>query len=260
MSYVHKWLCKDSRYLVINGTFPVEFKTKQDAEKYANDFGNISQRYTDQQLELEAQGWTLWNAGDDAPDIAVGLLVDIHGGEDYSTHQDCGWFHWGSNMGAIAYRLSNADGYKEGVRIDIVKEHHKKAADFMLNGKESEWKTGELPPVGAVCEISDSDEIMHKELSIGDQVTIIAHYKCNGFDVAAFTFAIAGGLLVDSAMKDYFRPTQSERDKVIAKAMDMLKLVVFSGDFDVCDEFIQEIYEKAYNAGMLSMPDKGEEQ
>ena len=225
----------------------------------------IIQRYTDQQMELEAQGWTLFEIGCGDVHLPYPNLrrIDVISIDRKTFYIDthCFWADpevKGSQV--IAYRLSNADGYKDGVKVESNLYDQLAAVaggfgeDLRGSNDKPEWKVGELPPIGTVCEISDSDESMHKELRIGDQVTIIAHYKCNGFDVAAFTFAIAGGLLVDSAMKDYFKPIQSERDKVIAKATKGDTLAYACANIDTYRAWAEDLYDR----GMLIDPGKGE--
>jgi hypothetical protein len=54
------------------------------------------------------------------------------------------------------------------------------------------WTGEGLPPVGTVCEWAGCtfapEDPKEPDLHIGDQVTIIAHFKDGEFDLAAFTF------------------------------------------------------------------------
>lgn len=54
------------------------------------------------------------------------------------------------------------------------------------------WNGEGLPPVGAVCEWAGCtfapEDPREPDLHVGDQVTIIAHFKDGEFDLAAFTF------------------------------------------------------------------------
>ena len=60
------------------------------------------------------------------------------------------------------------------------------------NAVKREWTGEGLPPVGVVCEWSGCtfapEDPKEPDLHIGDQVTIIAHFKDGEFDLAAFTF------------------------------------------------------------------------
>ena len=50
-----------------------------------------------------------------------------------------------------------------------------------------------LPPVGTVCEFAgfNPEETLPTDPRVGDQVTVIAHFKSGSIDVAAFTFYAA---------------------------------------------------------------------
>ncbi|MBC2655509.1 hypothetical protein H7A76_08665 [Pseudomonas sp. MSSRFD41] len=54
------------------------------------------------------------------------------------------------------------------------------------------WSGEGLPPVGAVCEFAGGTNCaadpFDKDLKEGAKVTIIAHFKCGDFTLAAFTF------------------------------------------------------------------------
>jgi len=78
------------------------------------------------------------------------------------------------------------------------------------------WTGESLPPVGTVCEWAGctfaSEDPQEPDLHVGDQVTIIAHFKDGEFDLAAFTFnpnihnAHRGSAWVNQGAHGCFRP------------------------------------------------------
>lgn len=60
----------------------------------------------------------------------------------------------------------------------------------LVSVKPAEWTGEGLPPVGTVCEFDgfNPDETMPTDPRVGDQVTVIAHFKSGPIDFAAFTF------------------------------------------------------------------------
>lgn len=74
-----------------------------------------------------------------------------------------------------------------------------------------------LPPVGTVCEFAGgencADDPFDKDLKEGAKVTIIAHFKSGGFDIAAFIFrpmnANRGECSVEQGMYGCFRPIRT---------------------------------------------------
>lgn len=97
---------------------------------------------------------------------------------------------------------------------------------------EPAWSGEDLPPVGAVCEFAGGEDCPHdpwdKDLRVGDQVTIIAHFDGgNGDQLAAFTFPTKnpnrGAFNVEQGRWGCFRPIRTpeqiaakERAKCIA--------------------------------------------
>ena len=65
-------------------------------------------------------------------------------------------------------------------------------SDRMTEKPSSAWSGEGLPPVGTVCEFAGGtpcpEDPFDKDLREGMQVTIIAHFKCGDFTLAAFTF------------------------------------------------------------------------
>lgn len=89
------------------------------------------------------------------------------------------------------------------------------------------WKGEGLPPVGAVCEFAgfNPEETTFDDPSVGDTVTVIAHYLSGCVQVAAFTYNCAanfGALNVAQGAHGCFRPIRTaeqiaaeERDRAI---------------------------------------------
>ena len=107
--------------------------------------------------------------------------------------------------------------------------------DFILNDKP-EWKQGDLPADGTKCEGCWKEE--NGDMSAWHKVT----FK-RGFD-SKLWFSCNMNEYVIPAHDVTFRPILSERDKVIKSTFDMLKSVVFSGDFSVSNQHMLEILEK----------------
>jgi len=96
------------------------------------------------------------------------------------------------------------------------------------------WSGEGLPPVGMVCEFAGyhADEAAPTGLSVGDKVTVIAHYLSGCVQVAAFTYNCAanfGALYVEQGAHGCFRPIRTpeqiaadERSKEIG---DMREIV-----------------------------------
>lgn len=80
----------------------------------------IEQRYTDQQIELlqKDDGWNVWTAGDGMPCLDPKTRLDIvcsngESGNKLELNEAC----WDHHSSVIAYRLTNNDHYKDGVRV-----------------------------------------------------------------------------------------------------------------------------------------------
>lgn len=86
----------------------------------------------------------------------------------------------------VEVKASDADTAK------VTKLQWQAAVDALKDEKVVEWNGEGLPPVGAVCEWAGCtfapEDPKEPDLRIGDQVTIIAHFKDGEFDLAAFTF------------------------------------------------------------------------
>ncbi|WP_270793865.1 hypothetical protein [Aeromonas sp. QDB11] len=116
----------------------------------------------------------------------------------------------------------------------------------------NDWfERGELPPVGTECEFcggtGDADDPWHPDLMDGDRVTVIAHFECGIFTLAAFTFKSRNPniatVLVEQANYGCFRPIRTERDKAID---EMKQHCPHHGSWDT----VGRIYAEAlYDAG-----------
>jgi len=190
--------------------------------------------------------------------------------------------------------LSNADGYKDGVRIEasnpisgdisykkeydeamreatgialfLHNKHYKSESpnfelcdspagiltqiDNMVCGlvkqgvnsmNKPEWKTGELPPVGTVCEWLIEDQGGWFEITI-----------C-GHSLDGLKAFYNGSELIGWATADKFRPIQTKKERVIEKAIE---IYLRDSDDKTCARITAN---HLYDAGLLSMPDKGEE-
>lgn len=106
------------------------------------------------------------------------------------------------------------------------------AVDALNAPKVVEWAKGSLPPIGSVVEWGGctfaAEDPQEKDLHVGDQVTIIAHLKDGGFEIAAFTFnpgihnPARGSVWVNQGANGCFRPRRTaeqvaaeEREKAI---------------------------------------------
>ncbi len=278
MSYKHKWVNDWARWVCADDKGEVwEFEHQPlyehgcwncmtgQADRVISEIPpELTQRFTAQQIELEADGWTLWNFGDIHP--AAGLFIEIStvGGVGESPRYS-EFFHWLLDMSddaIIAYRLSNADGYKDGVKVDCDcgKYMASTGGNHLTNcplNRESyidpdkpEWKAGELitgiPPLNVEIEFKNEDDELHD----WEPVTILL-IQGNRFWGKGFTQLIN----LDSCN---YRPIQTERDKVIAKALYAITGNNKSTIADVGD-VTQDVLNDLYDAGCLIDPDKGEE-
>jgi hypothetical protein len=103
-------------------------------------------------------------------------------------------------------------------------------AEVISSNEPTEWSGSGLPPVGAVCEFAGGtpcpEDPFDKDLREGMKVTIIAHFKCGDFTLAAFTFdpenPYRGMVQVEQGNFSCFRPIRTpeqidaeDRDKAI---------------------------------------------
>jgi len=215
MSYKHKWVNDWARYCLATkcGGVTIEYTTRVNAEyNAAGTELRIHQRYTDAQMELEAQGWTPYNAGDE--------------GIDFDLAYD---YEWVGEVGAsdiAAYRLSNADGYKDGVKLSV--------------NDKPEW-IGGVPPLGVVCEVWHGDEWIKCLVLGGDIYNNIAYQLATGEYKGEFNA---------TPTEADFRPIQTDKERVIYNAANVLG--------DICP--LPEVLNKLYDAGCLIDQDKGEKQ
>jgi len=260
----HKWATAESRYAAVSEVDAREFKTSEERDKFIEcralatwKFTAID-RYTTQQLELETQGWTLWSFGDTHP--ADGLFTEIVTADgDGDNARNAEEFHWVdmAEDTIIAYRLSNADGYTKGVKninCECGKHMHMTGGNHLTNcplntesyidNDKPEWKAGDLPGVGTVCEWSGTrggywikcEVIRFNANEVVVRNDIDGKYRPGKFEITPL-------------LSIEFRPLQSERDKVIAKANDAIEDKF--GDLINDWQHIGEIAEYLYELGML---------
>ncbi len=305
MSYKHKWVNDKSRYAVIYSCGRVVEYSCEPSAKVASrcEVGaKYIQRYTDQQMELETQGWTPWNAGDEKPNVDDHLMIDIFDNDDHETKTVCeefGDFSWESNMNAIAYRLSNADGYKDGVKV---KEnmtaccgncsHEWRILDVNLDSEpcpkcgeapeayydqillsesaiktlermQYEFKGGELwkPPIGPIPDFILNDK---PEWKAGELPP--ANFECE-FDHHTFgwTACFTIGKFADSMVcapngGGFYAGTVEQFRPIQTEKERVIEKAIEIYLRDSDDKTCARITANhLYDADLLSMPDKGEE-
>ena len=313
-SYVHKWV-NDGFYFFAfdeNGAgFEWNEKPqvgsiewKGDKSRFVGAFSGVKwresliQRYTDQQMELEADGWTLWNAGDEIPNVDVRLMVDIHDNEHYDTETSCepfGNFSWSDDMNAIAYRLSNADGYKDGVKsIHKHESSHEGFKEFItpedsgavagfcsfcanagfkyINCKKiiceycnplpaADGVTDDTAAIQRLCDSAKPGKLP----PLGTECKVlICHVwhdcKIVGQDCERAVFYVQGIGYDASKNPDLFKATQTEKERVTDLVIESIEEESYL--LDLKGLSLREIYRAvlgdAYDAGMLIDPDKGE--
>lgn len=276
--YKHIWADKDSRYVVLREATawfekpqaPAEFKSKDRAEQFCNAYegAELIARYTDQQMELEAlnEGWVLWTATESSnspvdEDVFV-EVVSLYM-RNNGTSGGFGWSSNGSNKcEIIAYRLSNAEGYKDGVKVERFKtiscsycSHDWKAASNNTdmpcpNCKEiedmksdsKEWVNG-LPPVGEVCEA-----MWLEAPDGGSREWCKVTYK-RDFDSKVW-FRHGDDEIILHTFHVEFRPIQSERDKTVTAAITGDTLAYCGANIDTYRSWAEDLFDR----GMLSMP------
>ena len=286
MSYKHKWVNDKfdwfavdkngngyefnshptERFRVFTGTNGT-YGNKLVSHSYTGNWKeSLQQRYTDQQMELETQGWTPWSAGDDTPkhdsflDIACfNKFSDATDKITLASNNRASDIVWHDESTVIAYRLSNANGYKDGVKVDCDcgkymastgGNHLPKCGlskESYIDPDKPEWKDGELPPFGTKC------EAIWSELPDGGNPEWLPVTFKGGFD-SKLWFSNWDGEIVIPAHEVKFRPIQTNKERVINEAM----LVVEILENNTGDEVLS-IMRELYDAGMLSMPDNGEE-
>ena len=261
--YQHEWENKEARFLVmtIHG-YPQEFIEKRNALDcfMANVGSSFTERYTAQQMELEAlnEGWVLWNMGEKTPSLYLKVKTKGENISREDTRISHNW-HWsltGKEL-IIAYRLSNADGYKDGVKVADFESVAAKAKDILsdvdakldkcLAAHKAEWIDG-LPPVGEVCEAAwleapDGGSREWCEVTYKRDFDSKVWFRHGDDEIILHTFHVE------------FRPIQSERDKTIEAAMsglnDSLQLTYQSKE--VQDTVLQTVHAIA-DLGFLSIP------
>lgn len=107
-----------------------------------------------------------------------------------------------------------------------------------ITPRPTRWDGEGLPPVGTACEFAGGEDCPHdpwdKDLRVGDQVTIIAHFDGgNGDQLAAFTFPTKnpnrGAFNVEQGRWGCFRPIRTPEqiaaEKYEADAADLAEVM-----------------------------------
>lgn len=121
--------------------------------------------------------------------------------------------------------------YPEQVKVEVENETKHKVEAEMTSESEmtinvssagavagGDWhKSGELPPVGEVCEVMHLDRWVCCE--------VIAHFEQSWGMVAAYTVGINGGnaKLLEQCNAEDFRPLRTEREKAIDKMVSLVE-------------------------------------
>ncbi len=293
--YKHEWINDDARYVVYNESGSVVESENNPTNStviggkhwhlervQAQEERTVYRRYTCQQRDLEARGWTLWNAGDGIPNLKNTLTVELllcgDDGDIFKREKNTYPIHdvnWSTHSNLAAYRLSHADGYKDGVKVEsnmtaccgncsnewtvaIGKEESEPcprcgdnpmhpSKKLSVNDKP-EW-IGGVPPLGVVCEVWHGDEWIKCLVLGGDIYNNIAYQLATGEYKGEFNA---------TPTEADFRPIQSERDKVIEKAISATDKILGAPSNSLVTKNSREVLETAYDLGFLSMP-KGEE-
>lgn len=224
----------------------------------------VIQRYTDQQMELEArnEGWVIgeWSENPIENGLMIDAAVTLEICCSIQTHLSESLVWCGD---VIAYRLSNAEGYKDGVKVESTcHEYEEVNGDYILQNK-TEWNGEGLPPVGAVCEITNNgqgmpaDELNLDEHCIvdtwadGDAVRVLCHVVMHGK-----TLAVVQNVekeQVSSIALKFIAPIRTHKERVIEA---VLKVSNFR--HAVKEDYAIECLGKIYDAGALSMPNDKE--
>ncbi|MFJ2455396.1 hypothetical protein ACIOWK_27290 [Pseudomonas protegens] len=122
----------------------------------------------------------------------------------------------------------------------------------VLDYGPKEWSGEGLPPVGTVCEFAGGthcpDDPFDKDLKQGDQVTIIAHFKCGDFTLAAFTFdpknPDRGMVQVEQGNYGCFRPIRTP-EQIAAEERD--------AELNEMIRSIKELRHHSYGVDHLTM-------
>ena len=121
------------------------------------------------------------------------------------------------------------------------------------------WTVDGLPTVGTVCEFAGGapcpEDPFDKDLKEGMKVTIIAHFKCGDFTLAAFTFdpenPDRGMVQVEQGNFGCFRPIRTpEQIEAEARQKGIEELGNFlSTNTTTPTPFLWEAAQKIYDAG-----------
>lgn len=271
----HKWATAESRYAAVSEVDAREFKTSEERDKFIEcralatwKFSPID-RYTEQQLKLEAKN-ERWVLVDKDVEIESGIFIDIHYKDEvlpctaeHNVYVD---------EGAIAYRLSNADGIKDGVKS--IHKHESSHEGFeelaaidkpesvtieslnigpkdviegatlekyitvKIEAVKPEWKNG-LPPANSECEVE-----INKETSgfIDCEILFISNEWA--------VFNCKYGELAYKTSKLEFRPFQTELDKIKTLLMPAIRQYRHNNS----DEFVTGYDRDEVEKLLLSMP------
>jgi hypothetical protein len=90
------------------------------------------------------------------------------------------------------------------------------------------WGGEGLPPVGTVCEFAgfNPEETTFDDPSVGDKITVIAHYLSGCIEVAAFTYNCAanfGSLQVAQGAHGCFRPIRTAEQVAADKRLHEIR-------------------------------------
>ena len=294
MSYKHEWINDDARYVTYNENGSV-VESENDPISSAFPTGKvwylekvqhqeertIFNRYSDKQMELEAQGWTIgsWDTEPVEGGIMVEQIIIKPNGElHYPKSEISAFLRWNH---AIAYRLSSADSYRDKYKSPVLDFAEKilhgepKHRDWLINAAIAYNKGLPMPevdssvtPDGYVDPVAEIQQpLMQEKLNEftkskwkagelpstgtvcevngdnGWEVVTICGHSLNG--KKAFYNNSSGA--IGWATATHYRAIQTDKERVIAFASDGM------------DSSYKWLYESLYDRGMLSMPDKGEE-
>lgn len=119
------------------------------------------------------------------------------------------------------------------------------------------WTGEGLPPVGTVCEFAGGtpcpEDPFDKDLRVGMKVTIIAHFKCGDFTMAAFTFdpenPDRGMVQVEQGNFGCFRPIRTPEQIAAEEREDAIQLMLSELKNTQCLTSHYEVCESLYQAG-----------
>ena len=117
------------------------------------------------------------------------------------------------------------------------------------------WNGEGLPPVGTVCEFAgfNPDETLPTDPLVGDQVTVIAHFKSGPIDLAAFTFFAPPDfefLQVGQGAHGCFRPVRTPEQIAAGEREAYIKIMLnepgVASNNSVADFTCAALYDAGY--------------